>query len=124
MICFLFYFQWIIGMLFTIILVIAFFYVKREEEKAKKTQMNYLAKLSYKVENAGKNIFFHLPIGIIIYDDNFEIEWTNPYISSISDQSSLRKKSLGVFSDELIKHIEAEKEEIWLEINHLQFKTK
>lgn len=124
MICFLFYFQWIIGLLFTIVLVTLFYYVKREEEKKRADQTKYIAKLSYQVENAGKNIFLNLPIGIIIYDENFDIEWANPYMTELTNREPLLKKSLNIYADDLIANIKSDKEVVWLTINHLQFKTR
>lgn len=124
MICFLFYFQWVIGLLFGILLLISLYYDKREEKRIQKRHINYISKLSYQVENAGKTVFFNMPIGIIIYDENYHIEWVNPYIYELNDRESVLKKSLDVYSDELISQIKEEKEVVWLTINHLQFKTK
>lgn len=124
MLCFLFYYQWIIGLLFTILFLTVFYYVKREEERDREKQRNYISKLSFQVENAGRTIFLNLPIGILIYDQDFQIEWANPYMAEITHGEPLLKKSLDTFSDNLISQIKADKEEIWLTINHLQFKTK
>src|SRR5690625_318422 len=124
MICFLFYFQWIIGLLFVFLLVISLFYDIKEEKRLKKKQKNYISNLSYQVENAGKNVFLNMPIGIIIYDEAYEVEWVNPYIFNINDRVSVLGKSLEIFSNDLIPQIKGNKEEVWLTINHLQFKTK
>src|SRR5690625_3639099 len=65
-----------------------------------------------------------MPIGIIIYNENYEIEWINPYIFQLNDREALQRQSLDVFSEELIAELKSDKDEIWLTINHLQFKTK
>ena len=33
--------------------------------------------ISYRVKNAGETSFNEMPIGIIVFDDNFKIEWNN-----------------------------------------------
>ncbi|MEI3604428.1 DHH family phosphoesterase [Pseudogracilibacillus sp. SE30717A] len=120
----LFYFQWLIGAFFLILLCISFYYNKREEKRINKQQLKYLSKLSYQVENAGKKVFINMPIGIIIYDDDYTIKWINPFIFKINDRQDVLGKTLDFFSDDLINQIKSEKEEVWLTINHLQFKTK
>ena len=80
----LFYFQWVAGVIFTILLIVLFFYVKREEHAIKKDIYHYLENVTYKVENAGKEVFFHLPLGIILYDEEYKIKWANPYMIELN----------------------------------------
>lgn len=124
MLCFLFYYQWIIGVTLAIILITTFYYVKREETNIKQKQRAYISNLAYQVEQAGKHIFLDLPMGIIIYNDDFTIEWANPYMTKLFDDKNLMKQSLQMFDEQLIAEIKADKEEVWIEINHFQFKTK
>src|SRR5690625_3193777 len=124
MLCFLFYYQWIIGVTLAIILITTFYYVKREETNIKQKQRAYISNLAYQVEQAGKHIFLDLPMGIIIYNDDFTIEWANPYMTKLFDDKNLIKQSLQMFDEQLIAEIKADKEEVWIEINHFQFKTK
>ncbi|HLR70570.1 MAG TPA: DHH family phosphoesterase [Pseudogracilibacillus sp.] len=124
MICFLFYFQWVIGSLFAILLLISFYYDKREEKYIRKKQKNYFANLSYQVENAGEKVFLNMPIGIIIFDEDYCIEWINPYIARLNAHESFLKKSLEVLSDDVISQIKRNEEEVWLTFNDMQFKTK
>ncbi len=120
----LFYFHWFIGAFFLILLLISFYYSRREAKRINKQQVSYLSKLSYQVENAGKKVFINMPIGIIIYDKDYSVKWVNPYIYKMNDRLEVLGKSLDFFSEDLISQIKSEKDEIWLTINHLQFKTK
>ena len=46
-------------------------------------KLNQWTKISYHVEQAGDEVFNHLPIGILLYDDTNYIVWTNGYASMI-----------------------------------------
>lgn len=124
MIGFLLYYEWIIGVVFLIFLLLIFFYVKTVEKRVKEEQLHYLSKLSYQVENVGENIFLHLPMGIIIYDETYHIKWANPYMVGLNNKEPLFQQSLDRYTGDLISKIKANKKETWLTINHLQFKTR
>lgn len=85
-------------------------------------QKDYIATLSNKVDGIGKEIL-NFPFGLIIYDENFKIEWVNAYMYRLNNQAPLLSKSVNIISPELIDDIQELKEDIWLTINHLQFKT-
>src|SRR5690625_692530 len=123
-ICVLFYFQKIISIVFAILFIVTFYFVNREEKNILNKQKDYITTLSYQVENAGEEIFFSIPIGIIIYNEHYNIEWVNPYIAELDGEEAILNKSLDVYSEELIPAIKSEKDEIWLTINHLHYKTK
>ena len=46
-------------------------------------KLNQWTKISYHVEQAGDEVFNHLPIGILLYDDTNYIVWSNGYASLI-----------------------------------------
>lgn len=125
MICVLFYFHWIIGLVFAILFFISLFYYNREEKRIEKSQLDYMSQLSYQIKDAGQEVFLNMPIGIIIYDENFHIKWVNPYIHELSEhESSILGKSLDTFSEGFISQLKKEEDEIWLRINGIQLKTK
>jgi len=50
----------------------------------------YISNLSYRIKRGEHEAIIKLPIGIIIYDEDFEIEWLSPYLQSLSsDEESL-----------------------------------
>lgn len=49
--------------------------------------------ISYRVKNAGETSFNEMPIGIIVFDDNFNVEWSNQYANKIFSVSDLHNKS-------------------------------
>ncbi len=60
--------------------------------------------ISYHVNQAGDEAFNQLPIGIIVYDEDFEIKWANRFAKSIF-QSKLVDLSLNTIRDGIIDTI-------------------
>lgn len=123
-VCALFYFQWILGIVFAILFIVAFYLLRSEEKAIIKRQYDYIQSLSYQVENAGKEIFLNFPIGIIIYNEDYKIEWINPYMAELDGEDSIVNKSLEIYSEDLIPALKGDQEEVWLTINHLHYKTR
>ena len=41
----------------------------------------YIATLSYRVKKVGEEALMEMPIGIMLINDDYYIEWTNPLFS-------------------------------------------
>ena len=52
--------------------------------------------ISYRVKKAGEHAFNELPIGIIVFDDDFKIEWSNQYAQKIFLIKDLNNKSFNL----------------------------
>jgi len=121
---FLFYFQWIVGLVFLIIIVLLFIYMKREGDRINKSQMEYISQLSYQVESAGSEVFRDMPLGILLYDDVYHIKWANPYMEELDSEQTLIGEPLDRFTGDLTDQIKSNKKTTWITINNLAFKTK
>lgn len=49
--------------------------------------------ISYRVKGAGETAFNEMPLGIIVFDDDFVVEWSNNYAQEIFRSKSLNGKS-------------------------------
>lgn len=117
--------RWLIGFIFLLLFFILFLYDVKEEKKIRKKRVEDLLHLSIQVEKAGKQVFLHMPVGIILYNDAHEIEWINPYIRRFfSDEEDWRKRSLSILDEDLIDVIESDEHETQIELEHFQFRTK
>ena len=67
--------------------------------------------ISYHVKRAGDEAFNELPVGIVIYDDDYEIKWANRYAKSIF-QNKLVERPLNAISADLFAQVKEEKETI------------
>ena len=69
--------------------------LRKQEKKYSYYQqrMKLWNNISYRVKNAGETSFNEMPIGIIVFDDDFQIEWANQYAQKIFLIRDLNNKS-------------------------------
>ena len=72
------YFQWVLGLIMTVLILISLYYTVMSEKTFLKKQEKYISTLSYRVKKLGKEALLEMPIGIILYEENGKIEWSNP----------------------------------------------
>lgn len=62
----------------------------------KKELDNYISDLSYRIKRGEHEAIIKLPIGIVIYNDEFDVEWLSPYLQSASkDEESMIGRKVG-----------------------------
>lgn len=118
------YFHWILGLSMTILLIVSILYSLKQEKNLFKETEEYISTLSYRTEKVGKEVLLEMPIGIILYDDSYHIEWLNPYMNKMGEAENLVGKSLNIINDELIPMIKEEKSEVWFQLDDYEFQTK
>lgn len=64
--------------------------------------------ISYHVKQAGDEVFNELPIGIVVYDDKYEIKWANNYAKSVF-QNRLIDSSIDVIDKKISDSIKDKK---------------
>lgn len=80
------------------------------ETSQRKEMEDYISTLSYRVKRVGEEALMEMPIGIMLINDEYSIEWTNPFLSSYFDEDTLIGKSLYEIADTLIPLIKQEVE--------------
>ena len=66
---FIWYFEWIIGAILTVLLVLSFYYsIKVEKELSVETE-EYISTLSYRVKKVGEEALLEMPIGIVLFNE-------------------------------------------------------
>ncbi|MFD2658102.1 DHH family phosphoesterase [Gracilibacillus thailandensis] len=114
---FLFYFHWIIGAVMTVLFSISLYYsIEREKQLVDQTEA-YISTLSYRVKKVGEEALLEMPIGIILYGDDYQIEWANPYMNQFTETDSLIGDNLDVLSDDISSYLKDDKETFWLTID-------
>jgi len=113
----LFYFNWLIGLIGAILLTLSFYYMYLSEKRYQYDQLEYISNLSYRVEGVGNDTLFQMPIGIILYNDSYEIEWINPYMKDFTEEENVIGKSLDIISKNIIPKIKSEETEEDVENN-------
>src|SRR5699024_6243971 len=92
------------------------------EKRYQYDQLEYISNLSYRVEGVGNDTLFQMPIGIILYNDSYEIEWINPYMKNFTEEENVIGKSLDIISKNIISKIKSEETEEYVLNNKLEKK--
>lgn len=124
LICILFYYQWIIGVIITIVFIFICNNIWQKEKQIREEQLNYVKKISYQIGEAGEAVFKQIPFGIVLYNDEQMIEWVNPYLEKLFFEKELTEQSVTSISDELLADINSDKEYAWLHIKDWFFYAK
>ncbi|WP_338779170.1 DHH family phosphoesterase [Metabacillus sp. FJAT-52054] len=119
----LFYYNWILsfaGLLlmgFTIILLI------QADAKMKSDMEEYISTLSYRLKKVGEEALMEMPIGIMLFNDQYYIEWTNPFLASCFDEDTLVGRTLYDVAEGLIPLIKQEVDSETLSLHDRKFKV-
>jgi len=106
----------------TVLLAGSFYYsLRREKIKIHETE-EYIATISHRVKKVGEEALLEMPIGIVLFNEEYFIEWSNPFMNEITDDvETLAGKSLHVLTEELIPMIKENKTNKWVQIGGKTF---
>jgi cyclic-di-AMP phosphodiesterase len=104
----LYFFNWLIGLMISICFVIILFFLRKVFLDFQTEMESYITTLSYRLKKVGEEALLEMPIGILLYNDQFQIEWTNPYLTSIFKEDTLVGNSLFDIEDSLVSLIKQE----------------
>lgn len=76
--------------------------------------------ISYHVNQAGDEVFNELPVGILIYDENFEIKWANRYAKS-AFQSRLIDSSVDTIKENISMSLKAKEKKLTIKVDNRYF---
>ncbi|GEL76343.1 DHH family phosphoesterase [Tenuibacillus multivorans] len=118
------YYEWLIGSVLTVVLAYLIYLTYRNETKNKQRTENYISTLSYRVKKVGEEALLEMPYGIILFSEDYQIEWCNPYMNHFMDgEQSLIGETLADLSDPLAAAVKDEDEEQWITLDDRQFQA-
>ncbi|MYL69301.1 hypothetical protein GLW00_00470 [Halobacillus litoralis] len=120
---FIWYYQWMLGLMMTLFLAASIFYSVRTEQNMINETEEYISTLSYRVKKVGEEALLEMPIGIVLYSENYMIEWANPYMNKFTNEDTIVGESLKRLSDHLIPCVKDEEDEVWITIAGYKFQT-
>jgi cyclic-di-AMP phosphodiesterase len=121
---FLLYFQWILGIVGFLLLGFVLYYVIHSQRSLYAELEQYISNLSYRIKKVGEEALMEMPIGIMLINDDYEVEWANQFLASCFKEQTLIGRSLYDLSDPLVALLKQEQinEEI-INIHGRQFKV-
>lgn len=100
--------NWIIS-IFCIAISITFAGILFVQDKKKRKQLeSYINVLSHRVKKVGEEALLEMPIGVMLINDDYYIEWSNPYMTDCLQENTLVGRSLYDVADALIPVIKQE----------------
>lgn len=99
-----FWLSWIVGVLWILLVVIAMFVFFDTLRHIGRDTEHYIASLSYRINRGEQEAVIQMPIGVLLFNENYEIDWVNPYLQQFLADTNLVNKQLSVAND-VLAHI-------------------
>lgn len=117
------YYNWILSLAFFLIAVLPFYYLFLFENRQRKETEKYITTLSYRVKKVGEEALLGMPIGIMLINEDYYIEWTNPFLASCFDEETLVGRSLFDVGESLLPLIKQEVETEIITLHERKFRV-
>jgi cyclic-di-AMP phosphodiesterase len=117
------YYNWVIALVGLLILAGLFYSTLRMVEKKQRKTEEYITTLSYRLKKVGEEALLEMPIGIMLFNEDYYIEWTNPFLASCFSEDSLAGRSLYDVADSIVPLIKQEIETETLTLHDRKFKV-
>ncbi|WP_276732758.1 cyclic-di-AMP phosphodiesterase GdpP [Bacillus sp. (in: firmicutes)] len=118
-----FYFNWILGTVEVLLIAVILFFIKRADSLIRQEIDAYISTLSYRLKKVGEEALMEMPIGIMLFNDQYYIEWANPFLSSCFNESTLVGRSLYDTCASVVPLIKQEVESETVSLNDRKFKV-
>lgn len=118
-----FYFNWILGTVEVLLLAVILFFIKRADSLIRQEIDAYISTLSYRLKKVGEEALMEMPIGIMLFNDQYYIEWANPFLSSCFNESTLVGRSLYDTCESVVSLIKQEVESETVTLNDRKFRV-
>ena len=120
---FLFFFNWIVGTLMTICFCLSLFFLRKSFLDFQSEMEGYITTLSYRLKKVGEEALMEMPIGIMLFNDQYQIEWTNPFLASCFHEDTIVGRSLLDVADPLVPLIKQEIDSETITLHEREFKV-
>ncbi len=115
--------RWWIALIGACPLAALFYLAIRIEKSVVKQTEDYISTLSYRVKKVGEEALMEMPIGIMLFNDDYYIEWTNPFMASCFNENTLVGRSLYDVGEPIIPLIKQEIESEIVSLNEREFRV-
>ncbi|MFE4524932.1 DHH family phosphoesterase [Cytobacillus firmus] len=117
------YYNWLFALIGLFMAILPFYYLFQLSQKHRKETEEYISTLSYRVKKVGEEALMEMPIGIMLINDDYYIEWTNPFLASCFDEDTLVGRSLYDVADSLVPLIKQEVETEIITLHDRKFRV-
>lgn len=90
----LFAIHWLLGAFALAVVVGLAAFAYQAERRIRDELAAYISTITHRVKKASSEVIAEMPIGIVLYDDDKQIEWHNTYIAKTMERDSLAGESI------------------------------
>ncbi len=116
------YYEWRLGLAGFATLAATVVLVIRARIQFERDLSSYISTLTYRVNKAGEKAVTEMPVGMILYNQERVIQWTNPYMQQLMKQD-LNGVSLETISDDLIESVNDNKSSFYLNVKEENYRV-
>lgn len=117
------YYNWILSIVGVILAAVPFTFIFIVHQKEKKIIEEYISTLSHRLKKVGEEALMEMPIGIVLINDEYYIEWANPFISSCFSEERLIGRSLYDVAESLVPIVKQEIETEIITLHERKFRV-
>ncbi len=107
----------------TVFFSLSLYYSIRREEKLLDQTEAYISTLSYRVKKVGEEALLEMPIGIVLYDEEYQIDWANPFMNQFTEEETMVGEPLSLLSDSIVSQLREGKESFWLKFDQFEYQV-
>ncbi|MCY7779035.1 DHH family phosphoesterase [Bacillus haynesii] len=115
------YFNWVAGAAGVLILGVILYFLRRADSQIRKELDDYISTLSYRLKKVGEEALLEMPIGIMLFNDQYYIEWANPFMASCFNENTLVGRSLYDTCESVVPLIKQEVDTETITLNERKF---
>ncbi|USK70309.1 DHH family phosphoesterase [Peribacillus asahii] len=117
------YYNWIIAAIGVVVVSGLFYLTIQKMILHQRRTEEYITTLSYRLKKVGEEALLEMPIGIMLINEDYYIEWTNPFLASCFAEDSLAGRSLYDVAESLVPLVKQEIEMDIVTLNERKFKV-
>lgn len=116
------YHNWIVGILAFVIFCFVIFFLVKFELLFRKHLRQYTSSMISRVKKVNDEALNQMPIGILLYNKEYVVDWANPYLSSCFGYQLLSGWHLYDLSETLLLRVKGETDEDIINLNKRKFR--
>lgn len=116
------YYNWVFAIVASLLFGLFFFLILKIEFGIQRETEIYISTLSYRLKKVGEEALLEMPIGILLFNEEYVIEWTNPYLARCLQEDTLVGKDLSEVAESLIPLVKREESEDIIAIYNRNFR--
>ncbi|MED4975582.1 DHH family phosphoesterase [Heyndrickxia faecalis] len=118
-----FFYHWWITAVGIVVLGALFYCAFYVEQRSNEEIERYISNLSYRVKRVGEEALMEMPIGIMLYNEDYIIEWANPFMASCFNEDTLVGRSLYDVAEVLLPLIKQEMHSETISLNERKYRV-